>query len=316
MTDTENPHTSPVSPSLYSQLDDLIGYRFHVKQKKMTHQNGLVSSGSGGHQALRKGRGMIFSEVRPYQAGDDIRHIDWRVTARTQKTHTKVFIEEHERPTLLITEQTSALFFGTKTRLKTAQALNITAILSWVALAQNERVGGLTFNDTQHAWVAPKRSTQTLLHHLQQSISLQQHLTQPKKANPTHWQATLKQLTRVIKPGSKVFLVGDMMQLTQESFAYIQKLAKHNDMVAIHIYDSLEKSLPNQGWLSMTLSLASGSLFKINSGRATTREAYAQLYETQWQTAKERFTALKLPLIEIGCHQDPIASLLAHKVIR
>ncbi|NPA71196.1 MAG: DUF58 domain-containing protein [Gammaproteobacteria bacterium] len=287
-----------------------------MKQKKITQQNGLISSGSGNHQALRKGRGMVFSEVRPYQAGDDVRHIDWRVTARTQKTHTKVFIEEHERPTLLIAEQTPCLFFGTQTQLKSAQVLNITAILSWIALAENERVGGMVFNASQHKWVAPKRSTQTVLHALQQAIKCQKYLTHPGEVDPQNWQAALSQLNRVIKPGSKVFLIGDLMQLSSHSLASIQKLSKHNDIVGLHVYDPLEKSLPNQGWLSMTLSAKAPYIFKLNSARETTRIEYARAYQTQWKIAQQQFLKLKLPLFDIGCHEDPLARLIALKVIR
>ncbi|MDX1353346.1 MAG: DUF58 domain-containing protein, partial [Thiomicrorhabdus sp.] len=84
------------SSSLYSDLSELVAFRFHVKQKKLSHQQNRIATNSGNHLAVRKGRGMTFSEVRQYQPGDDIRYIDWRVTARTQKTHTKVFVEEHE----------------------------------------------------------------------------------------------------------------------------------------------------------------------------------------------------------------------------
>lgn len=303
------------STSLYSQLEELVAFRFHVKQKKLSQQNNLMATSGGNHHAQRKGRGMTFSEVRQYQPGDDIRHIDWRVTARTQKTHTKVFIEEHERPVILVTEQTPALFFGSQVRLKAAQALNLSAILAWTALHQGERVGGLSFNETHQAWVTPKRSKHAILHTLQHSLQMQNQLTRPGQSNPLTWQSHLKHLTQVVKPGSKLFLIGDLLQLNDQSMAYIRKLSRHNDVVAIHLFDPLEKQLPKLGWLSLTLGFKSDNLLKLDSFRSETRDSYAQLYANQLQAAQAQFRQLKLPLIEIGCHENPMESLLRHKVI-
>ncbi|MDA3806784.1 MAG: DUF58 domain-containing protein [Thiomicrorhabdus sp.] len=303
------------STSLYSQLEELVAFRFHVKQKKLSQQNNLMASSGGNHHAQRKGRGMTFSEVRQYQPGDDIRHIDWRVTARTQKTHTKVFIEEQERPVILVTEQTPALFFGSQVRLKAAQALNLSAILAWIALNQSERVGGFSFNESHQAWVSPKRSKQTVLHTLQHSLQMQNQLTRPGQSNPLTWQSHLKHLTQVVKPGSKLFLIGDLLQLNEQSMAYIRSLSRHNDVVAIHIFDPLEKQLPKLGWLSLTLGFHSDSLLKLDSFRSQTRDNYAELYAKQWQAAQDQFRQIKLPLIEIGCHENPLESLLRHKVI-
>ena len=117
--------------SLYTTLNQLVESRFHVKHHTLGSQQKVMQQVSGGHHSLRKGSGMTFSEVRQYQAGDDIRHIDWRVTARTQKAHTKVFTEEHERPVLIVAEQTPTLFFGSKVQLKAAQVLNVAALLGW-----------------------------------------------------------------------------------------------------------------------------------------------------------------------------------------
>ncbi len=303
------------STSLYSQLEELVAFRFHVKQKKLSQQNNLMATSGGNHHAQRKGRGMTFSEVRQYQPGDDIRHIDWRVTARTQKAHTKVFIEEQERPVIVVTEQTPALFFGSQIRLKAAQALNLSAILAWTALNQSERVGGFSFNEDHQAWVTPKRSQQTVLHTLQNSLQMQRQLTRPGQSNPLTWQSHLKHLTQVVKPGSKLFLIGDLLQLTDQSMAYIRKLSRHNDVVSIHLFDPLEKQLPKLGWLSLTLGFKSDNLLKLDSFRSETRESYAQLYANQWQATQAQFKKIKLPLIEIGCHENPLESLLRHKVI-
>lgn len=308
--------TNTQASSLYSELSELVAFRFHVKQKKLSHQQNTIATNSGNHLAIRKGRGMTFSEVRQYQPGDDIRYIDWRVTARTQKTHTKVFVEEHERPTILVTEQTPHLFFGSQVRLKTAQALNVSAILAWISLTHNERVGGISFNHLQSVWVPPKRSQQTVLHLLQKSISLQEQMSKPSAPDTQAWVDTLNQLLKVNKPGNKIFLVGDMMQLVENASPLLHKLKKNTDVTAIHIYDNLEKNLPKLGWLSMTKSFSSDKLVKLDSFRLKTRKAYTNLYQVQWKETQEVFSKLTIPLVEIGTHQEPLMSLIQHKLIQ
>jgi uncharacterized protein (DUF58 family) len=302
--------------SLYSDMQELVAFRHHVKQKKLRHNLNQLAVNSGNHSAIRKGRGMTFSEVRQYQPGDDVRHIDWRVTARTQKTHTKVFIEEHERPTLLVTEQTPHLFFGSKVRLKITQALNISAILGWVSLHQNERVGGITFNHLESSWIAPKRNQQTVLQILQKGIQLQAQIRKPMAPDSQAWVETMQQVLKMNKPGNKVFLIGDMMQLANYASPQLLKLTYKADVTAIHIYDPLERNLPKLGWLSMTPSFTSDKLIKLDSFTSKTRKAYSELYEQQWQTAQDTFSKLSVPLFKVGTHQEPLMTLIQHKLIQ
>ena len=302
--------------NLYSDLKELVSFRFHVKQKKLKHQQNLLAHHSGEHTAMKKGRGMTFSEVRQYQPGDDIRHIDWRVTARTQKTHTKLFVEEHERPTILVTEQTPNLFFGSQVRLKAAQAMNISAVLAWVSLQQNERVGGLSFNHLSHSWVSPKRNQQTVLHYLQKSVDLQQQLSRPESPNNQAWPKNLQHLLKLNKPGNKVFLIGDMIQLADNAAAELLQLNKTADISAIHIYDPLEKQLPELGWLTMTPSFQSDKVLKLDSFRQQTRQAYSELYQQQWHNTQEQFSKLAIPLVDIGTHQEPIMALIQQQLLQ
>ncbi len=302
--------------SLYSNLKDLVEFRFHVKQKKLNHQQDQIVAQTGSHLAVKKGRGMTFSEVRQYQPGDDIRHIDWKVTARIQKPHTKIFVEENERPTLLAIEQTPNLFFGSKKRLKTAQALNIAAILAWVSLSHNERVGGIGFNHLRQNWLSPKRNQQTVLSLLQQSIDLQAQINTPLAPDSQAWPEALNQLLKVNKPGNKVFLIGDMIQLAKYAKPQLQKLKTSSDITAIHIYDNLEKTLPELGWLSMTSSFASNKLVRLDSFREKTRQNYQDIYEEQWRNTAEVFVQLNIPLVQIGTHQEPLMSLIEARLLQ
>lgn len=287
-----------------------------MKHRSLGSQQKVMLQASGGHQSLRKGSGMTFSEVRQYQAGDDIRHIDWRVTARTQKAHTKVFTEEHEKPVLLVAEQTPALFFGTQVQLKVSQVLNVAALLGWSTLQQNDLIGGLVFSGQKQAWIAPKRQQQTLLSWFNKALVLQNTLQQPGTANPLYWQQACQQLVKVVKPGSKLFLIGDLFDLNELTLSHLKTLRKHSEITAIHIYDPLEKALPKLGWLSLTASWTSSNLLPINSLKTTTRKRYQAQYEQAWQEAKQHFTNMKIPLIEISTADSALKALIAHRVVK
>lgn len=300
--------------SLYSRLEELVAYRFHLRQRKLNPQQQLLAKSIGNHHATRKGRGMTFSEVRQYQPSDDIRHIDWRVTARTQKPHTKVFVEEHERPTFLVTEQSPALFFGSKVRLKTAQSLNISAVLAWCSLHQNERVGGIAFNGQHSTWVSPKRSQKAVLSYLQQTIRLQKKLYRPASPQGYYWQQALQQLAKAAKPGAQVFLIGDMLTLAEHAYTPLQTLKRHLDIVAIHVVDPLEKQLPQLGWLSLTRTFGDDSIH-LDSFRSKTRQDYQQTYETQWHATEQKFRQQQIPLFEIHNDEPAIQQLIKHRII-
>ncbi|WP_319380529.1 DUF58 domain-containing protein [Thiomicrorhabdus sp.] len=301
--------------TLYSDIGELNALRFHVKQKKLVPLQQLLARNTGDHHALRKGRGMTFSEVRQYQPGDDVRHIDWRVTARTQKVHTKVFTEEHERPTVLVTEQSAALFFGSKVRLKSAQALNIAALIGWTALQQHERIGGLCFRGDRHHWIAPNRPQHSLLQFLEAAVDLQKGLKRPGACPNVFWHQSLKQLTQTVKPGSQLFLIGDLLDFDSQAFEWIKKLRSHNEITAIHVFDPLEKQLPKSGWLSLARSFISDDLLRLDSFRDQTREEYSQGYQARWQNCKQGFRALAIPLIEVGTDESPLKSLMQQNVI-
>lgn len=301
---------------LYSQLEQLVAARFHVKHRTLGSQQKVMQHASGGHHTVRKGSGMTFSEVRQYQAGDDIRHIDWRVTARTQKAHTKVFTEEHEKPVVIVAEQTPALFFGSQVQLKASQVLNVAALLGWCTLQQNDLIGGLVFGAQQQAWVAPKRQQQTLLSWFNKALTLQHSLTQPGTANPLYWQQACQQLLKVVKPGSKVFLIGDLLNLNEASQNQLKSLRKHSEIIAIHIYDPLEKNLPKLGWLSLTAGWLNDSVLPLNSLKRETRQQYLQQYEQAWSKAQQTFRTMQIPLIELATTDKAVESLIKQRIIK
>ena len=291
---------------LYSDLQQLTRLRFHVKRRHLARQQKLIAQKGGVHQAVRKGRGMTFNEVRAYQPGDDVRHIDWKVTARQQKAHTKVFTEELEKPVVLVCELSPILFFGTQVRFKTVQALNLAAALGWATLHQGDRVGGWAFNAQQHFWVSPKHQHKALMQWLHGAQSLEHQLTQPGLQSPNLWPQQMDAMSPYLRPGSRLILIGHLLDQTPEFFTRLRSLKKHHQIDLLHLYDPLEQQLPHSG----TLRLTDGhQQAKLNTQNQKTLNAWQSGYHQAWSQLETQAQTLHLPLLAFDSQQDPVTAL-------
>lgn len=302
-----------MASGVYSELEELLSLRFHVKQRRLTQQQKLISEKGGYHQAIRKGRGMEFSEVREYSPGDDVRHIDWKVSARTQKTHTKLFTEELERPIVCVTEQSPKLFFGSQVRFKSVQALNIMAAIGWITLQQGDRFGSLVFNHLSHQWVEPRHHANAILQCLHHGLASQKQLQSPNDTDDRLWLNQLARMQKHLRPGSRVFLIGDFLNPSDAFLNKLTQLKKHMDVNLIHIYDQLEAELPKAGLLKVT---DGEDDIALNSLDAKQRQSYAAYYHQAWGFLQQKMTDLHLPLVAIASHEDPTRALMQQGVIR
>lgn len=213
-----------------------LAHKLTPLQPKRTPQAKLA----GSYISKMKGRGMEFDEARHYQPGDDIRAIDWRVTARTGKTHTKIFREERERPVFIATDISATMQFGTQLQLKSVLAGHLASVLAWSAKARGDRVGGLAFNSLAHREIKPKNQDSAILHLLTAISQLQQ--SQPLQLNSSEnplLNAT-KRLRRLAKPGSLVCIISDFQHLNNEVKQHLRQLSQHCEVRVFGITDPLE----------------------------------------------------------------------------
>mgnify|MGYP003867539183 FL=1 len=147
----------------YCNLPQLMKLRWSVKHLCLPKAKSVSRPQTGQHMSRFKGRGMEFAEVRVYQPGDDVRSIDWRVTARRQTPHTKIFNEERERPLLVVCDQSQSQFFGSQYTFKSVRAAEVAALFSWTALEHNDRVGGIVFSERGHREVKPARNRKSIM---------------------------------------------------------------------------------------------------------------------------------------------------------
>ena len=241
----------------------------------------------GGYRSPFKGRGMEFDEVRPYQPGDDVRTLDWRVTARSGKPHTKLFREERERPVLLWTDLRASMFFATRGAFKSVIAARTAAILAWSSLHHGDRLGGLVFSTEHHRELRPERGKAATVHFIKQlcehPVWQQAQSHQPEQDTQSILQAAAR-LRRVARPGSLIFLISDFRHMDKQTEAHLSELARHNDVVLIFISDPLEMELPPPG----DYRLSDGEQeIVLDSRNVRVREAYRERFQQHVQRLKQ-----------------------------
>ncbi|MGI2098036.1 DUF58 domain-containing protein [Shewanella glacialipiscicola] len=199
---------------------------------------------AGHRSSLIKGRGMEFAEVRHYQQGDDVRTIDWRVTARTGKTHTKLFVEERERPILLLIDLSQSLYFGSRLLLQSVQAGHLATTLGWNAINHGDRLGALIASESEHVELKPRSRRQGILQlisELRRVHENQLNRVGSAQRDPDHILRACQRLQRIAKPGSLIWIVTDGSHFTPQCIAPLTELKRHCDVGAYLVTDPLRQ---------------------------------------------------------------------------
>jgi uncharacterized protein (DUF58 family) len=212
-------------------------------------KSGMISAlQAGDYQSAFKGRGMEYDESRLYQAGDDIRNIDWRVTARTGNAHTKLFREERERPVHIWVDFRAPMFFATRGKFKSVIAAELASLFAWTANKQGDRVGGVIFSDSVHHELKPQRGKSAVLRLIKNMV--EHPAWQQNEVEEQQQQGMLNaliNLRRLVRPGSLVILLSDFRGFDEVSRSHLIRLRQHNELIMVHIYDWLEEFLPPAG---------------------------------------------------------------------
>ena len=228
-------------------INELIPYQNKVSLVNLAPKQQLHGRMSGNYLARSKGRGMEFDEVRHYQTGDDTRTIDWRVTARTGITHTKLFREEVERPVIIATDLNHTMFFGSQFLFKSVQAAHLAALLAWHGKNRGDRIGGIVFNEEQHIELKPRSRQQGVLHYLHALCQLHNKPcnTVNKSDAAIAFERNCARIRQISKPGSLVYLITDAYQLDENCIRHLALISQHCELVVCLISDPLEHQLPN-----------------------------------------------------------------------
>lgn len=244
---------------------------------------------SGQHLSRLMGRGMEFAETRRYQAGDDIRTIDWRVTARTGKAHTKLFSVEKERQVLCCIDLRRPMFFATQGVFKSVQAATVAGYITWNAVHEGNRIGGLIFDDREIIEMRPLRGKKGAVH-LLQAIAGHAAFSEAKmnRSDYPPMDEALTRLARLVRPGSLVFIISDFRKTPPNLDELLYRIAKHSDLVLCMVYDPVEEALPEGYMLPVTNGARE---WELNTFYRKTLEGYQM-----------RFSARKQALEALGRH--------------
>jgi len=293
---------------VYIDLDHLARLRYEARGFSLLPRQPINSLLAGRHASRLRGRGLNFEELRRYQPGDDIRTIDWKVTARTGKTHTRVYTEERDRPTLLVVDQRLSMFFGSQRAMKSVVAAEVAALAAWAVVDKGDRVGAIVFNDAETQQIRPYRSRDRVMQILKAIVAQNRALSaEPgKTAQPAMLNRALKETLRAATHDHLVCLVSDLNGANAETRQLMTRLSQHNDVIVAFIYDPLETALPQAGRL--TLSDGEQQL-AIDSNNAALRQRYQTQFQDRLTTGKNILLKQDVPLLEITTTEDVTAQL-------
>ncbi len=272
-----------------------------VKRIEITTRGMVNDVFSGEYHSIFKGRGMEFSEVREYQIGDDIRTIDWNVTARYGHPYVKVFEEERELTVMLLVDASSSGEFGTYERMKGEIAVEICALLAFSAIKNNDKVGLIIFTDKVEKFVPPRKGKTHVLRVLRELLYFEPEDKQ------TDIDAALEYLSRVIRRRSTAFLVSDF--LSKDYNRALRIANKKHDIVAIHIVDPRELELPNVGYIELE-DAETGEHVLLDTSDREVRHLFAQQTSDAMAKRDKLFKSMNVDSIVIHTHESYFEPLI------
>ncbi len=256
---------------------------------------------SGEYHSAFKGRGMAFSEVREYMPGDEIRTIDWNVTARFNHPYVKVFHEEREMTVMLIIDISGSSSFGTRTQLKRELIAEIAAVISFSAIQNNDKIGVILFADKPELYIPPKKGKKHILRIIRELIEF------TPTTKETNIGITLDYFNNVIKKRSIVFLISDFLDHSFEDQLKITN--RKHDLVALQITDDAEYKLPKVGWIQME-DLESGNLKWVYTNAAKVRKRYADQGHAHDRYLKETFRRSGVDFAKVATGESYVKPLM------
>lgn len=293
----------------YCTQQQLAGLRLQAKSLSLQARYRARNINVGNRQSGFRGRGLEFAEVRAYQAGDDIRSIDWRVTARSDRVYTKLFHEEREKPLLFVCDQRQTMFFGSQYCFKSVLAAEVCSLLAWAGLNQGDRVGGMVFGNNGHRETRPKRRRQAVLQLTQHIASFNQNLRVDSGIDLDPGESLnrqLEQLQAIAATGSSIYFCSDFNGYNTDTEKRLFQLRRHCQVTAIQISDPLEQQAPPPGRYRISNGRDSEFL-EINSRR--TQQQYQQLFRQQQQQLEQSLTRLHIVRLDCSTHRPALDQL-------
>jgi uncharacterized protein (DUF58 family) len=239
---------------VYVSLAQLMALEFKARDLSFLARQPRGSILAGNHASRLRGRGLNFDELRRYQPGDDLRHLDWRASLRTGKPVVRTFTEERDRPALIVVDQRMSMFFGSQRSFKSALGAELAALAAWMVFNAGDRVGGLVFNDQRIDSIAPLRSRKRVEALLSRIAEQNQALSaaNPDAEDEDQLDKVLQRCLALAGHDHLICIVSDFAGAGERTLQLMRQLSAHNDVIALQVYDPLAMKLPNNGRLLVT----------------------------------------------------------------
>jgi len=296
---------------VHASSDELVRCRLQARDLRLDSRQSARSAITGVHASRFRGRGMDYQESRVYQPGDDIRSMDWRVTARSGHAHVKLYQEERERPVVVMIDLGPGMFFATRGAFKSVIAARAAALIGWAAIQNGDRIGALLFNGGHHE-IRPQGGQRGVLRLIRElvtatdpGLAMANHATNNETS---HLNEALLRLRRVARPGSLVFILSDFYAINEDTRRHLQDLRQHNDIVACQIVDALELEPPAAGRYAISDGVHTGLLDTRSAAR---RDAYSEYFANHHRAVRELMQQCAVHLHRIATTDD-VARTLRH----
>lgn len=286
-------------------LKHLVALKVYAEQLRIITNKKKGAEPSGTQASATHARGMDFSEVRSYQAGDDIRNMDWRVTARTGKPHTKLFREEREQPIYILLNLSNSMQFGSRVTFKSIVAAQIAALLAWKTVLNKDRLGGYIDNGHTSYFAKPLSGNRSIMPMLQKIITLNNLRPSELERNYSSFEGLMK-YHAALKQGNQLFIISDFNDFSEKEQALYARLATHNQLHFMHIYDGLEAEPPKPNIYSVT---DGRKLFEFDSSSIAFQQNYKKLFQEHVEHLKQFCVKRKINFISIRTDDDAVTVL-------
>ena len=290
----------------YVSIPDLVKLRHQGRGLTFLPRQPIHSQLAGLHASRLRGRGLDFDELRAYQPGDDVRDIDWKVTARMRRPHVRVYTEERDRPTLLLVDQRVNMFFGSRLHMKSVTAAHAAALGVWRILAQGDRPGAIVFNDRDRIELRPHRSDERAMAilHATQGMNRALRAKAEQRSEPGQLNLVLERAARLASHDHLVVLISDLDGLDEHTHQLLNRLTRHNDVLVLLVYDPLERELPE----AALLVVSDGELqLEIDAREQGLRREFTQVFERTVDTGRKELHKRNVPMLPIST-AEPVAS--------
>jgi len=286
------------SPKIFLTLENLLKFEWFSSVINLGSGKQKSNSILSGRYASRlRGRGLDFEEARPYIIGDDIRNIDWNVTAKTGRTHTKVFTEEKEKPAFIFVDQSPTMGFGSKNKTKAVIAGELASIIAHKIKKGGDRIGGMVYTGDSYELITPKRDSRNIIYFLQKIVDANQSIYKHKEIDfENSLTEVIAKINNVVTHDFVVYIISDFHRYSDSVLQYLSELSLHNDLILIKVFDEMEERMPSEKLVVTNKT----HQINVNGNDRKLKEKLETSFDSNYKSFKSELEKYKINIFKVN----------------